>query len=68
MAASSYSAGIRARADAVSTAVPRTEDECRRGNRKPPTNGTKILRELMNDGDRLQDVHFAPNVKMCRAR
>jgi hypothetical protein len=28
-----------------------------------PTNGTKILRELRNDGERLQDVHVAQNLK-----
>ena len=27
------------------------------------TNGTKILRELRKDGDRLQNVHVAPNVE-----
>jgi hypothetical protein len=31
------------------------------------TNGTKIPRELTKDWIRLQDVHIAPNFKMCCA-
>ena len=32
------------------------------------TNRTRTPRGLTKDGDRLQDVHVAPNIKICRTR